>query len=201
VRTVRFWAAVFMVCTIASLASYRVGRDWVGKRLADMKFGEGAPRILAQGASNAETGAIDEAKAPDKPEVTLEERAPTSLEAQRLKKGENATEPQDGAELNAQQEQVKPPKDDSSVLQGDGEGSEHQRYLVTAGSYAEEANASRVVARLAAKGYKPQVETVTRNGQTLRRITVAVVYGKTEAENLQAELAAEGIDAQVMPAH
>lgn len=200
-RMVRFWAAVLIVCAIASLASYRVGRDWLGKRLADFKMGQGAPRILAQGANNAEETGINEAKAPDKPEVAVEEREPTSAEVRRAKEGGDVTEPQDGAELNAQRDQVKPPAGDTPLSDQGGDGTDRRRYLITAGSYEDEANASRVVARLAAKGYKPQVETVTRDGKTLRRVMVAVVQGRTEAEDLQAELAAEGVDTDITPAH
>jgi cell division protein FtsN len=203
-RTVRFWLIVFAVCGIASLASYRVGRDWLGKRLADVKMGQGAPQILAQGGVNAEDGTPgDETKAPDKAQVTVEERQPTTVEVQRAKEGGDVTEPQDGAELNTQKDQVKAPDDDQSLVdQGNGDdGTDRKRYLVTAGSYEDEANASRIVARLASKGYKPQVETVTRNGKAVRRVTVAVVQGKAEAEDLQTELAAEGVEAEITPAH
>lgn len=200
-RTFRFWLAVVAVCAVASLASYRVGRDWLGKRLADVKLGQGAPQILAQGTTNAESGGTKEANAPDKAQVTMEERQPTSIEVRRAKEGGDVTEPQDGAELNLRKDEVKPPDDDQAVLDQGGGDTDRRRFVVTAGSYEEEANASRVVARLAAKGYKPQVETVTRDGQTLRRVTVAVVQGKSEAEDLQTELAAEGVEADIAPAH
>lgn len=199
-RTFRFWLAVVVVCAVASLASYRVGRDWLGKRLADVKLGQGAPQILAQGTTDTESGDTKEANAPDKAQVTMEERPPTSIEVRRAKEGGDVTEPQDGAELNLRHDEVKPP-DDEQALRDQGDGTDRRRYMVTAGSYEEEANASRVVARLAARGYKPQVETITRDGQTLRRVTVAVVQGKSEAEDLQTELAAEGVEAEIAPAH
>lgn len=197
-----FWLVVLVVSGIVGVISLRVGRDYFGKYLAGgVDVQQGAPRIVAQVSADPEEAARREAeaKAPKTPQVTLEDREPAASELRRIERDEADGEPQDGAQLNLKEAetQAKPAAPARPAVQPDKPAREPKRYVVTAGAYTDSGNVSRMVATLAAKGYKPYVETVTRDGQEFSRISVAVVRGRSKAEELRQELARSGIPAGI----
>ena len=225
-----FWLIVIVLSAAAGVVSFRVGRDWLGKRLAGVEVSGSAPRIVAQSRVDPEEAARTEAesRAPAKPVVTVEDREPTAQErrkAQGKDPSDPFNEPQDGAQANQDPKRGKPPDDAQDEARQDkpkqDEGkaaraakpdvaakpdaghepreSARGKYVVTAGSYADSENAAKVMARLSAKGYSPYVETIKRNGKTLRRVNVAVVKGREKAQDLRDELAGSGLDAGVSP--
>jgi cell division septation protein DedD len=203
-----FWLIVMVLATAAAAISFRVGRDWLGRKLSSVEVSGGAPRIVAQTKVDPEEAARAEveAKAPANAVVTTEDRAPTDPERQKIESDQALKEPQDGAQLN--QSKAKPDKsagdDDTGAASGDKGSTKSAsapakkgKYVVTAGSYADEANASRVLAKLAAKGYSPYMETVHRGGKTLHRVNVAEVRDRDRAEEMRDELAGSGIAAGI----
>ncbi len=41
-QTVAFWLMVVLICAIAGVLSYQVGKNWVGRRLAEVDLEAGA---------------------------------------------------------------------------------------------------------------------------------------------------------------
>lgn len=193
-QSLAFWGVVLFVCVVAGLVSFKFGRDWLGKRLADVEMTPGAPRIVAQSNSQSEAAvrADAEAKAPEKAEVALEDREPTAAEKRDREEQRALGEPQDGAQAN-QRAAEGAAGSDTGVSSEDTEG----RFLVTAGAYPDEANASKIVATLAARGHTPEIERITRGGREFYRVNVAVMRGRSNAEGLRDELTSVGIPAQV----
>jgi cell division protein FtsN len=219
--TLSFWLVVLLVATAVGFLSYRVGRDWLGKRMAGLATKGGAPRIIAQSTEDPAADAQEdaEAKAPKKAETSLEDREPTEGERRRLEEKGSLDEPQDGAETHALEgkSEAHPDEDDKAAettASSDEEkaadtgedlsGSEKPRgggkFVVVAGSYGDRANAEKVVRKLAGRGYQPYLETVHKGGKTYQRVNVAAVGSRNEAEDLQAELAGEGVEASISTA-
>ena len=251
-ETLTFWVLVLIVSAAAGFGSYRVGRDWLGKRMAGVEMSNGASRIVAQSRVDPDETARTEAeaRAPAKAVVTVEDREPTRQE--RLKAEGKApedleAEPQDGADVNhaeaerarkreakaaedekagdgdrpkrekrpeatsstdekkpkaaapsdEDQPKAKPKKTPDSGESSHASSGGREKYVVTAGSYADADNASKAMARLSAKGYSPYIETIERHGKKLRRVNVAVVRGRDKANDLRDELAGSGVDASV----
>ncbi len=193
-QSLTFWGVVLFVCVVAGLVSFKFGRDWLGKRLADLEMTPGAPRIVAQSNSQSEAAARAEAeaKAPEKPEVALEDREPTAAEKRDREEQRALGEPQDGAQTNQGAAEGT-----SSSGAGAPTDDDEGRFLVTAGAYPDETNASRIVATLAARGHTPEIEKITRGGREFYRVNVAVMRGRSNAEGLRDELTSAGIPAQV----
>jgi cell division septation protein DedD len=205
-RVLLFWLVTLLVSGTAALASFRVGRDWLGKRLADVKMAPGAPRIVAetQGDSAETARAAAEAKAPDKAVVRLEDREPGANESREIKDRGAPSLPVGGAEVHEPEGKTSdaetrasslpplpPPPDEQTAEDASG------RYAVTAGAFEGEEQAGRTVAMLAARGYKPRIQTIKREGRTLRQVNVAVVRGRARAEDLRDQLTADGIPADI----
>jgi len=87
------------------------------------------------------------------------------------------------------------PKAPSAAKSGTEEAA--GRYTVRAGSFAERANADRLVAKLRAQGYQPFVSRVVKDGREYHRVNVATVSGKDEALKLRNELRSGGYAADV----
>lgn len=200
-----FWLVVILAGAVVAFGSFKVGRDYLGKRLGSVDMEPGAPRIVAQTRGDPEEAARleQEARAPEEPVVTLEEREPTAAERRRILEEQALSEPQDGAQLHAAEAEAAPPPPppepapaDSEVFTETGES----RWVVSAGSYSDPENASRTVARLAARGHRPYTETVIIGGRELVRVNVAVVGSRAQAEDLRDELLQDGITARVAPA-
>ena len=202
----KFWAVVLIVGALVAFSSFKVGRDWLGKRLGSVDMEPGAPRIVAHTRGDPEETARleQEAKAPAEPVVRLEDREPTAPERRKILEEQALREPQDGAQLHAAEAEPAPqpprersaPGAETETVTGPGEG----RWVVTAGSYSDPENASRAVARLAARGHRPYTETVIISGREMMRVNVAVVGSRAQAEELRDELLSEGITARVAPA-
>lgn len=204
-----FWIIVLVVAGAVGFAAFRVGRDWLGKRLGSVDMSPGAPRIVAQATGDPEEEAElkREAKAPESAVVKMEDRAPSAAERRQIEEEEASREPQDGAQLHRREApeverdeapSPAPERASEEPLASDSGGD--RKWVVTAGSYADRANASKTVARLAARGYKPYTETVTRQGQTLTRVNVAVVSSRAKAEELRNELIRHGMTSGVLVA-
>ncbi len=199
-----FWSIVIVVSAVAALIAFRVGRDWLGKRLGSVDMSPQAPRIVAQTRTDSDeaTRAEQEAKAPEKAAVNVEEREPSAAERRDVERGEAAGEPQDGAQLHGREGDESAGKaaatDDTEA--GADDSGEGGRWIVTTGSYADKGNATRAVARLAARGYKPTTETFERDGREHTRVIVAVMRERRRAEELCDELVNAGQPARIMPA-
>ena len=196
-----FWLIVAVVGMLVAFAAFRVGRDWLGKRLGGVEMAPGAPRIMAQtrGEIDEARQAEREAQAPGQPEVTMEDREPTPAERRRVLEEQAQGEPQDGPGLYGYEppDHSPPATDpDPSPVATDSAG----KWVVTAGAYADEENAAKNVARLAAQGYKPFTEAVTVDGRQLTRVNVAVMSDRSRAEALRDELLSAGMTAGIAPA-
>lgn len=200
-EAVTFWSVVILISAIAAFISFRVGRDWLGKRLGDVEVSQGAPRIVAQAEMDAENAQRleQEEKAPAKAAPVVEDREPTEAERRRFEREQAEKEPQDGAQANSGGSS----DDDESDLSADRPEPDEPdsardagpTYTVTAGAFAERGSAQKVVAELRSSGFSPYIEEVTRNGKTLHRVCVGKVTGKTEAQDLQREVADMGLSA------
>lgn len=199
-----FWLVVVLVACVVAFLSFRVGRDWLGKRLGSVDMAPGAPRIVAHTRGDPEEAARleQEAKAPEEPVVTLEDREPTGPERRKILEEEALREPQDGAQLHAAEEEPAPqtPPERPATEAGAEAHVADGRWVVSAGSYSDPENASRTVARLAARGHRPYTETVIIGGREMVRVNVAVTPTRAQAEALRDELLGEGITARVAPA-
>jgi DedD protein len=88
---------------------------------------------------------------------------------------------------------VAPPKPAPAAAGGD--------WIVQLGSFGEEANARRVAQRAGTFGYKADVSSVKRGGQTLYRVRVGPQKTRAEADSAASALRAHGInDARVVAA-
>jgi cell division septation protein DedD len=213
-ESLAFWLVVLLIATVVGLLSYRVGRDWLGKRMAGLATSGGAPRIIAQSSSDLDPDAQAEAeaKAPKKAEASLEDREPTEGEKRQLEADGSLEEPQDGAQANARAADAADGGEPAAAADGekaadtgdDLSDAERPRgggkLVVVAGSYADRANAERVMRKLADRGYQPYLETVRKGGKAYQRVNVATVESRSEAEDLQAELAGEGVEASISTA-
>lgn len=218
-ETLVFWFLVFLVSSGAAAISFRVGRDWLGKRLTNVERAGSAPRIVAHVRTDSEEAARadTEAKAPQNAAVSVEDREATLGEKRHVLSGQAPGQPQGGADLSqagqgskASREgrKARPHTDDAAGagdLTGDAAAADSSpsrggRYLVTAGSYATREEAQRVVSDLTDKGFAPSIETNTHQGKTVHRVKVGVVRGRDKAQELQDELSASGVEAKVSKA-
>ncbi len=215
------FALIVLVLALAAAGiSFRVGRDWLGKRLPDVQTASGAPRIVAQSRTDPEeaTRSAAEAKAPEKAVVSVEDRDPTPSERREAEQGHPTSEQsgpdtsQDGDTQPKADKKAAKDKTDQSATSSDSAKSSSDaasdsgdstkgKYVVTAGSYSDPARAAKVMAKLKAKGYSPYIEEIHRDGKTFRRVNVAQVSGRDKAQDLADEVSGEGLDASVKPAH
>ena len=66
------------------------------------------------------------------------------------------------------------------------------------GSFGEEANARRLVQRVATFGYKAEISNVRTNGRLLYRVRVGPHATRAQAEAAASALAAHGVSGQVV---
>jgi len=200
-ESLRFWTVVAVVCGLVFFGGYVFGKEWLGARLHEVEVSQGAPEISPE-ASLTEASEDESPEPPDKPVVVMEEREPSGRERREAEREVAAHEPQDGAQLHAvQQEQEKPPAEEAEerpASEPTGPATTGG-FVVTAGSFADEGNARRVVRELSARGYQPYLTTVRTEGMTFRRVNVAVYARRADAEELQAKLTAEGYESAVWP--
>ncbi len=72
-------------------------------------------------------------------------------------------------------------------------------WTVQLGSFGEEANARRLVERVATYGYKAEISSVRSGGRTLYRVRVGPHATRAQAQAAASALAAHGVTAQVLP--
>lgn len=190
-----FWLIVFLICIVAGVISYQAGKNWVGRRLAEVNLKASRPQLPAEQEDDTAVVELPEPGAsgpPLTPQVTIEEREPTAAEKMEVevaaRERQVRAEPQDGAQLNVEREEAAPAAD---VNEGG--------YVVTAGSYTDSANAQRVIEQLTDKGYHPFVTEVEKEGVVYRRVNVAVFDDRSQAEELRNELQKSGFVSGVMP--
>lgn len=187
-----FWLIVFLVCIVAGVISYQVGKNWVGRQLAEISGQAEGVQVTPEDDSQVadQLGPV-EPKPPLTPQVTIEQREPSDSEKQALEQTspERAASqaPQDGAELNAQPAAA--PPEAPSTTSG---------YGVTAGSFASRDNAQQVVERLTEAGYQPYITEVEKQGVVYQRVNVAVFDDRGEAEGLRDKLQQQGFVSGVM---
>jgi len=201
-QSLAFWTVVLVISGVVAVISFRVGRDWLGKRVGAVEMNPGAPRIIAEGGDTSATTQSDsETPAPKAAQVSIEDREPSEAEKRRIEREQIESEPQDGAQLHTMDsaDDAGPETEQTGAEQAPtlGEG-QAQTFTVTAGAFADAENATKTVARLAAQGYTPYTETITREGRTLHRVNVAVVSGRAKAEQLRDVLAGDGVDAAII---
>lgn len=189
-----FWLIVLLICVVAGVISYQTGKNWVGRRLAEINLKPGGPQMPPEPKGASELADREEPTAPQPPltpQVSVEEREPNEAEKEEVKRAareqQAREEPQNGAQLNAEQEET-PSEPDS------GEGD----FVVTAGSYANSDNARRIAERLTEKGYHPFVTEVEKEGIVYQRVNVAAFDDRSQAEQLRDQLQQEGFVSGVM---
>jgi len=195
-QTIAFWLMVLLICAIAGVLSYQVGKNWVGRRLAEVDLEAGA---RPKPASEAPTGEVpsgeQEKQAPLRPVVEIEEREPTGSEgllSQPGQEGEQVAEgPQDGAELH------------TSDPEASGDGSEQPsiaegEWVVTAGSFTEESNARRQAEKLEQRGYSPFITQIKNEGVTYHRVNVRTFSKRDDAEELAQKVREDGFVAGIV---
>ncbi len=214
-ESLKFWLGVAVLCGIVGTASYYFGKDYVGRHLHEMEVRQRAPDIVPQTGSAVVTDDGAEQSPPIKPVVIMIEREPSSREERRVRR-ETALG-RDEAEQPADEVGEGPSEDERpserEAPSGDGERAEKEtpedtgrsasesggggRFVVAAGSFADETNADRQVQRLAQQGYQPYITTVERDGVTYRRVNVGVFDSREQAEQVEERLKSEGFDAAV----
>lgn len=204
-ESLRFWAVVVIICGVVGLIAYTAGKRYVGTRLQAMTVKEGAPEILAQGDDVVRTPGEDD-QPPEKPIIVLQEREPTARERREVERELAAEEPQDGAQLHAQEEENGTPADGPDDVQpADEPADAHEApvadptgsYVVSAGSFASEDNARTQVSKLATLGYQPYITQVEKDGITFSRVNVGQFAGRSQADEVVNDLKAKGFDAAV----
>ena len=182
-----FWLIVLLICVIAGLLSYQAGRNWVGQRLSEVDLDKQRQTALPTDEGGTEAGpGSEQGETPLRAVVEIEERAPTEGEQLEIKMRELERQaedsgPQDGAEVNAAAADPGVAGDEASA-RGTGE------WVVVAGSFAQADNADHQAEELAAKGYKPLLTQITKDGVTYHRVNVGSFEKREDADNLVGKL-------------
>ncbi len=195
-QTVAFWLMVLLVCAIAGVLSYQAGKNWVGRRLAEVDLQAGA-RSEPPGESPVSEvpPSATEKEAPLRPVVEIEEREASGSERLLSQPGqekeETAEGPQDGAELHTSESEA---TGDGSEQPSIGEG----EWVVTAGSFTEEANARRQAQKLEERGYSPFITQIKNEGITYHRVNVRTFSRREDAEALAQKVREDGFVAGIV---
>jgi len=189
-QTVAFWLMVLLICAIAGVLSYQVGKNWVGQRLAEVDLEAGArPEPPGESPTTEMPAAEPEEEAPLRPVVEIEEREPTGSEgllSQPDQEGEQVAEgPQDGAELHTSKpEAPRETSEEPSAAEGE--------WVVTAGSFTDEDNARRQAQKLEQRGYSPFITQIKNEGITYHRVNVRTFSNRDDAEELAQKVREDG---------
>ena len=204
--SLNFWIAVIVICGLVGLGGYAFGKKWLGARLHQMEVGGGAPEISPEvGVQGAGGERASEESPPVKPIIVMREREPSAHERREVERELAEEEPQDGAQLHAREaEEAEPeePAEEEDEAPAEPPRTSTRppstgRYVVTAGSFANEDNVRAVIRRLSSQGYQPYTTAVEKDGVTFRRINVAVCKSREQAEELQTTLKSQGFDSAV----
>ncbi|HUS80288.1 MAG TPA: SPOR domain-containing protein [Armatimonadota bacterium] len=197
----RFWAVVLVICGVVGLASYTIGKRYVGSHLHEMEVKEGAPEITPMD-ENVSQPAEENGEPPDKAVVTMHEREPTPRERREAEQELSGAGPQDGAELHAaeaaqERDETPPPASAEQPPPQDEGASAGRKFVVSAGSFANEDNAQALVSRLAEMGYQPYVTHIEKDGMTYSRVNVGEFPSRDQAQEVADKLRSSGLDAAV----
>ncbi len=189
-QTVAFWLMVLLICAIAGVLSYQVGKNWVGRRLAEIDLeAEARPEPPGESPATVMPSAEPEEEAPLQPVVEIEEREPTGSEglfSQPGQEGEQTVEgPQDGAELHTSESEA---SEDTSEQPSTADG----EWVVTAGSFTDEDNARRQAQKLEQRGYSPFITEIKNQGITYHRVNVRTFSKRDDAEELAQKVREDG---------
>ncbi len=189
-QTVAFWLMVLLICAIAGVLSYQVGKNWVGRRLAEVDLEAGARPEPPGDIPTADMPSGEQKEqVPLRPVVEIEEREPTGSErllSQPGPEGEQIAEgPQDGAELHTSESEA---SGDGSEQPSTAEG----EWVVTAGSFTEEDNARRQAQKLEQRGYSPFITQIKHEGITYHRVNVRTFSKRDDAEELAQQVREDG---------
>jgi len=211
IESLRFWAIVTVVCGVVALAGYAFGKEWLGARLHEMEVRRGAPEITPEVRLPVSTGEdASEQSPPVKPIIVVQEREPSGRERREVERELVAQEAQDGAQLHAREaERERPTEPEAREVttepstpatpEPSEEPARTGRYVVTAGSFADETNARKVIRQLSAQGYHPYTTPVEKDGIAFRRVNVAICETRQQAEQLQSTLQSLGHASAVWP--
>lgn len=216
--SLKFWLVVVVLCAIIFGAAYYFGRNYVGRHLHEMEVTQRAPEIVPQSGTAEASDDDGDAGPPLRPVVVMTEREPTSREERRARR--ELSRPQDGAQLHAAEADEESDEESDEAGETDqpdaleqqepqdaaretgeqaetGEPVADERYVVSAGSFADESNAERQVQRLTERGYQPYVTVVEKEDITYRRVNVGVFEEREQADRVKQRLLSEGFDAAV----
>lgn len=213
-----FWLVILVVCAGVGYGSYVLGKDVIGTRLAK----EGTPIRDLSGESSVSLepvegdegpwgGGVTPPPPPPEPIVEIEEieseelpEQPAEAEAEATADKPTADEPEMVEEPEAAESEGEPeaaraeePSSEPAAPPVVEERTAARRYVVRAGSFkTREALESRV-RELKSLGYRPWETKIERDGVEYTRVNVAEFTTPEEAEQLQRELAALDIDAEI----
>lgn len=191
-----FWALTLLLCAVAGIASYWVGRNWVGRQLGEAISSQHVairPQEPGQGTESASSEDLE--PPPAEPKVEMVPREPTEAEKQELTA--KALEKQ-AEEAEATPGATAEPTETAGSARPAEPGAGAGGYLVTAGSFTVAANAERVKRDLEAKGYRPYITEVQQRGATYRRVVVGAYSDRQQAEAVRKELTEAGFVAGVI---
>lgn len=192
-QSLKFWLVVLVLCAVAGTVAYYVGRDYVGKHLHAMEVEKRAPDVTPQ-AGTVTVASMDEVSSspPVEAVVTVTEREVTAREERRVR--EELAGAEDGASLHqaeadAEEAAEEPEQQDAQAAT--------DRFVVTAGAFADEENAEKQIQTLAEMGYEPYITTVRKEGITYRRVNVGAFSSRNEAEKVKERLTSEGFEGAI----
>jgi len=199
-----FWVVVFTLCLVVGAGSFFLGRSLLGPRLEEQASPVISPWFteadgwFEDSVNPLPRSAAKPAKPPDAADVVVkveplnDEKPQTSTDATSETAAEQPPEAVATGSASAA-----PPTPDS----GDAEQPEaHEgtaRFEVRVGTFAEEKNSRRIVAELAAEGYKPHVTKYDKDGVTLYRVSAGRFETRDEARQVQQRLVQDGHPAYI----
>jgi len=222
-----FWAITLVICVGAGYGSYRYGRSWIGDRLgsdvksvltSDQLVNSVSSKALENTDSETEGDAVE--VPPKEAVVEVKPVSLTSDDKAKLDSGKSgaassakeADKPADSDEAQSETpdtasdeapaasrptvERHSAPSDRKPRVAA--ESDEGGRFVVRAGSFKRRDNAERVAEQLRAKGYKPYLTTVLKDGDEYTRVNVGSYGDRDDALRVRGELRGEGFsDASV----
>jgi len=222
-----FWGVTVLVAALGAVVAYQVGRNWVGKYLAQQKASRQAEQTeLPSGPASGDL----RTRVSLGPTVLIRERELTEAEKRELgltqqsEEGEGTVEEGAGAgeETPASQTDTaegETPADNETAA-GEKEAADDSQpaenppatesdnasssqapapaWQVTAGSYRDERNAQQVVQSLQAQGLSAHVEEVQVRGQTFHRVIAGAYSSRDEAKTTADKVQAAGYPSQVL---
>jgi len=198
-----FWSLTVLCALILSVLAFAAGKYWVGGLMTRSASTQTAPQVVVKTPQeNQADNTPDANQGPERVEppsqavVKMQPRAPTDAERNEIEQ----QYPQDAAGLHkagGQDQGDASTGADDKPLGDQSAGGASGRYAVTAGSFADAANAQRVVEELKNEGYDPHIVKITRNGRTLQRVIAGRYDDRAKAEEVCDQLNSEGREATV----